>query len=208
MLLGSARWAVSLAWSTDRWAVAGVLLITVVLGAMPAGLAIAIRGLINGVQAIIQGETADVAGIWFWLGAGAFLTLVSILSRYLDGLLDHRLRDRIMLRVNTQILEHAAQLDVSFFETPGHRDMLWRARSSAPEAVHRFVRNVMRAATNLISTISLFAILRPQRRPVLRVLAICGYLLMSEVAGLFAWVEGLKGARNPVWEPTRRRLAE
>jgi hypothetical protein len=50
------------------------------------------------------------------------------------------------------------------------------------------------------------AILRPQRRPVLRVLAICGYLLMSEVAGLFAWVEGLKGGRNPVWEPTRGRL--
>ncbi len=52
------------------------------------------------------------------------------------------------------------------------------------------------------------AILRPQRRPVLRVLAICGYLLMSGVAGLLAWLEGLKGGRNPVWEPTRRRLAE
>ncbi len=173
-LLGPARWAVSLAWSTDRWAVAGVLLITVVMGAMPAGLAIAIRGLINGVQTIVQGKTADVAGIWFWLGAGAFLTLVSILSRSLDGLLDRRLRDRIMLRVNTQILEHAAQLDVSFFETPGHRDMLWRARSSAPEAIHRFVRNVMRSATNLISTISLFAILaviEPLIAPVMVIVA-------------------------------------
>ena len=52
------------------------------------------------------------------------------------------------------------------------------------------------------------AILRPQRRPVPRVLAICEYLLVSEVAGFFASVEGLKGGRNPVWEPTRRRLAE
>ena len=158
-LLRSARWALALAWSTDRWSVAGVLVIMVVMGAVPAGLAVAIRGLINAVEAIVRGETSDSAAVWFWLGAGALLTLVSVLSRYIDGLLDRRLQDRIVLRVNTQILEHAARLDISFFETPKHHDMLQRARSGAPHSIHRFLRDVMSAATNAVTTISLFAVL-------------------------------------------------
>jgi len=38
-------------------------------------------------------------------------------------------------------------------------------------------------------------------------LALCGYLLVSTVAGVLAWVESLRGTRNPIWEPTRRPAA-
>jgi len=44
----------------------------------------------------------------------------------------------------------------------------------------------------------------PEGRPLPRLVAICGFALVSHVAGLVAWSKALRGELNPIWEPTRR----
>ncbi len=44
----------------------------------------------------------------------------------------------------------------------------------------------------------------PEGRPLPRIVAICGFALVSHVAGLVAWSKALRGELNPIWEPTRR----
>lgn len=44
----------------------------------------------------------------------------------------------------------------------------------------------------------------PEGRRLPRVVALCGFALVSHVAGLVAWSKALRGELNPIWEPTRR----
>lgn len=48
------------------------------------------------------------------------------------------------------------------------------------------------------------AIVWPEHRTLPTPFAAAGYLLVSGMAGLWAWVEAVRGARFAVWEPTRR----
>lgn len=44
----------------------------------------------------------------------------------------------------------------------------------------------------------------PSGRPMPRLVALAGFALWSNLAGLVAWLKLVQGERNPVWEPTRR----
>lgn len=44
----------------------------------------------------------------------------------------------------------------------------------------------------------------PEGRPLPRLVALCGFAVVSHVAGLIAWSKALRGELNPIWEPTRR----
>ncbi len=44
----------------------------------------------------------------------------------------------------------------------------------------------------------------PEGRPLPRLVALCGFAVVSHVAGLVAWSKALRGELNPIWEPTRR----
>lgn len=52
--------------------------------------------------------------------------------------------------------------------------------------------------------LGLLAWLAPEGRPLPRLVAICGFAVVSHVAGLVAWTKALRGELNPIWEPTRR----
>lgn len=44
----------------------------------------------------------------------------------------------------------------------------------------------------------------PEGRALPRLVALCGFAVVSHVAGLVAWSKALRGELNPIWEPTRR----
>ncbi len=44
----------------------------------------------------------------------------------------------------------------------------------------------------------------PEGRKLPRLVALCGFVLVSHVAGFIAWTKALRGELNPIWEPTRR----
>jgi hypothetical protein len=44
----------------------------------------------------------------------------------------------------------------------------------------------------------------PEGRKLPKLVAVVGFLVGSQAAGLVAWIKALRGELNPVWEPTRR----
>jgi len=53
----------------------------------------------------------------------------------------------------------------------------------------------------LLGTVAMRA---PEGKRLPRLVALCGFLLVSHVAGFIAWTKALRGELNPIWEPTRR----
>ena len=56
------------------------------------------------------------------------------------------------------------------------------------------------------SILGLIALRAPEGRPVPRVFRLCGFVLVTHVAGFLAWTRALRGELNPIWEPTRRSV--
>lgn len=50
----------------------------------------------------------------------------------------------------------------------------------------------------------IFALQSPEGRRLPRLVALCGFVLATHLAGFLAWTRALRGELNPIWEPTRR----
>ncbi len=48
------------------------------------------------------------------------------------------------------------------------------------------------------------ALRSPEGRRLPRLVALCGFVLATHLAGFLAWTRALRGELNPIWEPTRR----
>ena len=80
-------------------------------------------------------------------------------SRNLSIYFSERLRDEFDLSVSASILEHAARLDLAFFEDPRFQDIMERARQNTADHFSRFITQIIEAVANAIQIISLTAIL-------------------------------------------------
>jgi ATP-binding cassette subfamily B protein len=158
-LLPSVRWATRMAWSTNARLLLGVLLLEVVRGVVPAGMALTARGLVNATVAGLQHNGAELKPLAYWLLAGFVLTAVDGVARLAEDLFDHRLRDELSYRITSDILTHASQLDVAFFEDPRFQDVLQRAKQEPAYHVSSFVTQTLSCGSAAIQAVSLLAIL-------------------------------------------------
>ncbi|MDX2122241.1 MAG: glycosyltransferase family 2 protein [Gemmatimonadota bacterium] len=53
-------------------------------------------------------------------------------------------------------------------------------------------------------SLGLVAMRVPEGRRLPRLVALCGFVLATHLAGFLAWTRALRGELNPIWEPTRR----
>jgi ATP-binding cassette, subfamily B, bacterial len=159
VLLRSAWWALRIAWQTNRNIMAGVGILVALLSFVPAGLAVAVRGLVNAVAAVIAGEVLDSHAILLWLGVGLGISLVETVGSYAYDYTFQRLHDDLNVRITTDILEHAGRLDVAQFEDPKFQDVMERARQGAASRFSVFVAKTLRVFTNVVQMISLTVIL-------------------------------------------------
>ena len=62
------------------------------------------------------------------------------------------------------------------------------------------------AAAGLVGTLAVVGLIWPEDRrpPPPRVFSLAAYLVAGNVAVLHAWINALRGAQHPIWEPTRR----
>lgn len=66
---------------------------------------------------------------------------------------------------------------------------------------------VARVALGLALTgvgLGIVALRSPEGRRLPRLVALCGFVLATHLAGFLAWTRALRGELNPIWEPTRR----
>lgn len=159
VLLPTARWAWQRTWLTNRKLLSAIISVTLLISLVPAGLAFAVRGLVNAVAAVINNPALPPTQMLIWLGVGLGFTLVETVGNFAIDFLNQRLLDELNISVTSDILEHAAKLDVAQFEDPAFQDVLERARQGAAVRFATFINNALRALTNVLQVISLTAVL-------------------------------------------------
>ncbi|MCP5095601.1 MAG: ABC transporter ATP-binding protein [Chloroflexi bacterium] len=180
-LLQNARWTLVYSWQTNRRLMVALIMVTFVWSLVPAGLALSIRGLINAITAVFDGTTTSSNEVMLWLGIGLGITLVEVISSFADRYLDQRLTDEINLRVTTDILQHAAQLDLAYFEDPAFQDMMAQVQNNIARRFALFINKILSFTNNSLQMASLTAILVVIEPLVLLVLVVIAvpYLLLQ-----------------------------
>jgi len=158
-LLVNARWALQIIWSANAPLTVGLTVVTVVRGVVPAGLALFARGLINAFVEAARNGADDITLVLPWLLLGLALTVVEAVSPLAHKLFTQRLHDDVNLRITSDILTHAAKLEVAFFEDTRMRGIIERAQQNTADHFSKFVSEAQKATTSFLQTVSLVAIL-------------------------------------------------
>jgi ATP-binding cassette subfamily B protein len=154
-----ARWAVATTWRTNPPLTATVMALQTVQGILPAAQALATRGLINSAVAQVRANHGALKPIIPWLVLTFAMTIGEGVCRVILDFASRRLEDDLNLELNGALLEHAATLDVAFFEDPASEDLLYLAKQNTARSMLRFVSCTMTLLSNLLQTISLLAVL-------------------------------------------------
>ena len=157
--LATVTWAFKLTWATSAGLTLGVLLSALLRNLLPAILVLIARDLINTVSAALDAGDQLITTILPILMLGLAVSIMEVLSRNLSIYYNERLRDEFDLSVSSSILEHAARLDLAYFENPRFQDIMARARQNTAVHFSRFITQIVEAAANSVQIISLAAIL-------------------------------------------------
>ncbi|HWO41698.1 MAG TPA: ABC transporter ATP-binding protein [Candidatus Eisenbacteria bacterium] len=158
-LLANGWWAVNLIWSTSPGLTLGLALATLGRGLVPAGLAIFARGLINAFVSDGAVATVTFESVAPWLVLGFGVTVVEALAPLTARFCTDRLHDDVNIRITSDVLAHAEQLEPIFFEDPHNRNLLDRAQQSPADRFMRFIAEAQNSLTHLLQTVFLGAIL-------------------------------------------------
>jgi len=158
-LLRTAAWSFGLAWKTGRVFFAGRLLIALSVGLVPAAFALVIRGLVNAVVVASQQQEPSLTTVVPWLLAGLGVTLFEVVSRMFDRYAAGRFQDEFDLNVTAQIMRHADELDIGFFEGTEFQDTLERARENTTWNLMQLLTSALSFVTSMIQIVSLTGVL-------------------------------------------------
>jgi len=158
-LFSSARWAIRLAWSTNRGLLVGMSVVVLSRGLVPAALAITARGLVNAAVVVTRSDVPGAGPLVPWLLLGFLLTAIEGITSLTQKLFMQRLRDDLNYRVTLDILNHAATLGVAPYEDPRVQDILERAQQAPGERLARFVSDALGCASGALQIVSLLAVL-------------------------------------------------
>lgn len=164
------RWALSLSWHTDKPLLSALVMAALLLSLVPAGLAITVRALVDVIASGLRGS-GESSAVWFWLSAGLAVTLVDVLGRFVYDFLLHRFSDELNLRVNNEILAHAARLDVAQFEDPQFQDVLERVRQDVSRRFSLFITKLLWTLNQALQMVWLTVVLAAIEPLVVLVLA-------------------------------------
>jgi ATP-binding cassette subfamily B protein len=199
-LIRNARWALRLAWEAEPVPTGTLVLVSLGRSLLPAAIALAARGLINAVVASAKSEVISIAPALPWLVLGLGLGVGDALAGQAEAYLTRLLNGRLTLRVNADILEHASHLEVALFEDVRFQDTLGIAQHQATRNFTTFLTSSLGVVTDLIQSISLFAIL-------VRIEPLAGILLLPLIAGYlaFEWRFAMTRYEEEVSRTTKRR---
>jgi len=156
-LFSDSWWALRLVWATNAPVTAGLIMVTLVRGVIPAGLALFARGIINACVKVMDGAPIELVYPWMALGLG--LTLLEGIGQLAQTFLSRRLEDDINLAVTTDILTHASHLDLAFFENTRSRETIERAQQNIAVHISGFVLQTLGTVTASLQAVSLTVIL-------------------------------------------------
>ncbi len=117
------------------------------------------RELLNMAVEGAKDNSGNVAILLPWLFLFLGLTVVEAVSHLFNRFLMQRFADDAELSITTKILDHAARLDVAFFEDPRFQDIIHRARQNTANHFSRFMSDILLFITRFVQTATLISIL-------------------------------------------------
>ena len=153
------QWALRTVWQIAPW----WLITRFVLTLLPSGLlalqALFARQFINELVALATAGTGDFAQVMQWLALGAGVEIAREVSTGLKQYVSHRINELLQIDITMRVLKHASYLDVAAFEDPESQDLLERAQQNMFQNISGFVNQFFEAATQIVSVVSVIAIL-------------------------------------------------
>src|SRR5688572_18852678 len=128
--LATATWALRQIRAVAPWALLALVAITLIQGLIPAGLALALRELINETVGLLRDGAREASPLVPWLSLVLGLALVDAIATLLADYLNSRIADDLNLRVTDRILSHAWTLDLASFEDPERQDLIARTQGN------------------------------------------------------------------------------
>jgi ATP-binding cassette, subfamily B, bacterial len=215
--IGAVPRVIGLVWAASRILTLGLGIATILAGVVPAVTALIAKFLINAVVTAIQVRTnpalPDAVPIGPWtvdvitavilLAAAQFVVfaLSSFLST-LRNVCQQLLQERVTNTIQLQIMDHAAKLDLAFFEDSTSYDLLRRAQQGASSRPLFMVSGVFGLIQTIIAFASMIALLIALS-PILAIVA-----LIAPIPGFIADTRyGWRGYNFARWaSPLRRRM--
>lgn len=159
LLLQSAQWALRLTWGIHKSLLLILVIISLLHSLVPAALAFAVRGLVNAAADLVAGITTNSNQLLFWLSVSFGVTLLETIGDFALGYFRRRLHDELNLHITSDVLSHAATLDMAHFEDIRFQDMLERTQQNIAGRFSQFVNKILTIAANIVMMISLVIIL-------------------------------------------------
>jgi ATP-binding cassette, subfamily B, bacterial len=155
------RWALAFAWRA-RPGLCNLLAAATLLAALlPAAITLTIGLVIAAVYRAVRdsSEVLDVRPAALWFGVSLALMLAQGAAAALRRYAELRLGDVLNLELSSRILDHAATLDLAFFEDPESQDVLSRAASDPGGSFLRFFIAASSAAGSAVLCLALVGVL-------------------------------------------------
>ncbi|WP_420627696.1 ABC transporter ATP-binding protein [Candidatus Leptofilum sp.] len=159
LLLQSARWALGVTWGIHKGLLLALTTITVLHSLAPAGLAFAVRGLVNAASDLVLAGGGDSGPLLYWLSISFGITLLETIGDFATKYFNRRLHDELNLHITSDVLTHATKLDMAHFEDVRFQDMLERTQQNVAGRFSQFISKVLAVFANVVQMISLVIIL-------------------------------------------------
>lgn len=152
-------WVLRITWSACSALLTLLLLLTVFSSLLPTALALTGRGLVNELVALLEQQTQSLSSLLPWILLGLALTSLDAVFSGSLTYVNKRLKDELNLKLAKEVMDHAARLDLAFFEDADSQDMLARAQNNAAGLVAKFLTTAFALAGTILQIISLAGVL-------------------------------------------------
>lgn len=153
------RWALRAVRETCPQLFVASIAVASVTTLAPAGLALSIRGLINGAADVVAGSSLAESGTYYWLALGFAITLVSSISDTVHQYLTRHIELDLEHSLNSNILQVHSTMPLDTVEDAKYQDDLARAISEPESYVAGLFSSLLDVATKSIQIVTLLAIL-------------------------------------------------
>lgn len=157
-MLSDLWWSFTLAWKCSSSLVIWIVVTALARGLTPVAMAITGRGMVNAVSYAIQTGTTPTSLQW-WIAAGLGIAILESVSRFANLLWVTLLEQKLELRINSDILAHADELELWHFEDPRFQDTLDRAREHVAKNLLKSFTATVAALIDTIQVVTLVVLL-------------------------------------------------
>ncbi len=200
-LLRHAVWAIERIRASHPRLLAAQVAVTLAHGVIPVGIALTVQGLVDGVTTALAHPPAAAGPIVFWIALALLVTLTEVTAGAGSRYLEQRWIDDLNLDVTTEVLEHAATLELQYFEDPAFQDAMSRLQGGVARHFAAFVFRLFDLTGHVLQMVSLVVLLALIERTILVVLAIVAlpYLVLQWRLIRSRFAEEMRRTRRVRW---------